>query len=92
MNKLFNLIHPAIVLLAYYLFGDKWAFGAVLYFIGREIAQAEYRWIEWYGHGQRKNLPLFGAFDRRVWDAHSFWWNLMIPILVYVAWKSYSQL
>lgn len=53
--------------------GDWWlgaAWGAAL-FVGREIAQAEYRWIERFGHGRRANLPLLGGFDRRVWNAKS---------------------
>lgn len=48
----------------------NWWLGAALacgYFIGREIAQAEYRWIEALGGGLRSNLPWWGAFDVRVW-------------------------
>ena len=48
----------------------NWWAGAALasgYFIGREIAQAEYRWIELFGEGLRANLPWWGAFDRAVW-------------------------
>lgn len=48
----------------------KWWAGALLtsgYFIGREIAQAEYRWIEQFGEGLRANLPWWGAVDPRVW-------------------------
>ena len=53
-----------------YLIGNPLAgacFGVAL-LIGREHAQAEYRWIERYGNGKRANLPLWGGFDRRVWD------------------------
>jgi len=48
----------------------RWWTGAALasgYFLGREIAQAEYRWIELYGAGLRANLPWWGAFDSHVW-------------------------
>lgn len=48
----------------------RWWVGAALmsgYFIGREVAQAEYRWIELYGAGIRANMPWWGPFDVRVW-------------------------
>ncbi|KPF64064.1 hypothetical protein IP79_07765 [Porphyrobacter sp. AAP60] len=50
--------------------GNWWA-GAALasaYFIGREVAQAEYRWIEQFGEGLRANMPWHAVFDRRVWQ------------------------
>lgn len=51
-----------------------WWVGAALglfFFAGREIAQAEYRWIETYGQGKRANMPVLGGFDRRVWNGKS---------------------
>lgn len=48
----------------------NWWAGAALacgYFLGREMAQAEYRWIEQFGQGLRANMPWWGAFDGRVW-------------------------
>lgn len=48
----------------------NWWAGAALasgYFIGRELTQAEYRWIEHFGEGLRANMPWWGAFDPRVW-------------------------
>ncbi|MBB4860570.1 hypothetical protein HNO88_003914 [Novosphingobium chloroacetimidivorans] len=48
----------------------RWWTGAALasgYFIGREAAQAEYRWIEVYGAGLRANMPWWAVFDGRVW-------------------------
>lgn len=50
--------------------GNWWA-GAALasgYFIGREVAQAEYRWIEEFGQGLRANMPWDAVFDPRVWQ------------------------
>lgn len=50
--------------------GNWWA-GAALasgYFIGREIAQAEYRWIEQFGQGLRATMPWYAVFDHRVWQ------------------------
>ena len=48
----------------------NWWAGALLacgYFIGRELAQAEYRWIEQFGEGLRANAPWWAAFDPKVW-------------------------
>lgn len=55
---------------------------APMAFLGREHAQAEYRWIKTFGNGIRANLPWWGAFDPRVWDVHSWWWNLLLPWLI----------
>lgn len=30
------------------------------------------------------NLPWWGWADRRVWDVHSWWWNLALPVVVVV--------
>ncbi|AIT82801.1 hypothetical protein [Novosphingobium pentaromativorans] len=69
-----NLIEHAFWALAIQtvvgLFTRNWWAGAALacgYFLGREMAQAEYRWIEQFGHGLRANMPWWGAFDGRVW-------------------------
>jgi hypothetical protein len=71
------MIHIPMALAMQLFFGnvfhDWWlgaAFGSA-FFIGREITQAEYRWIEAYGSGLRANMPWWGAFDRRVWNAKS---------------------
>jgi len=40
-------------------------------FLGREHAQAEYRWIEHRGNGRRANMPWWGGFDPRVWSVKS---------------------
>lgn len=56
-----------------FLTGNLWigaAFGAALY-VGREQAQAEYRWIETYGAGRRANMPWWGGYDPRVWNKKS---------------------
>lgn len=52
------------------LIGNWWAGGALAscYFIGREIAQAEYRWIEQFGTGARADMPWLAALDPRVWQ------------------------
>lgn len=70
-----NLLEHALYAAAFqamigFLTGNWWA-GAALassYFIGREVAQAEYRWIEYIGGGLRANMPWNAVFDRRVWE------------------------
>jgi len=51
--------------------GKWWAGGALSsgYFVGRELAQAEYRWIEQVGTGLRADMPWHAAFDPRVWQS-----------------------
>lgn len=64
--------------------GNWWA-GAALgsaYFIGREVAQAEYRWIEIYGGGRRANMPWWARFDLRVWPKFDQWFDWIGPVLV----------
>lgn len=63
----------------------NWWAGAALaagYFIGREVAQAEYRWIEQFGHGMRANLPWWGVFDLRVWPKPDQWADWLGPVVV----------
>lgn len=65
-----------------WLCGDIYAgacFGMAI-FVGREHAQAEYRWIERFGNGKRANLPVWGAFDYRVWDLGSIF-DWLAPVL-----------
>lgn len=63
--------------------GNWWAgaaFGAA-FFMGREIAQAEYRWINTYGRGLRANMPWWGPFDRRVWTKADQWLDWIMPLV-----------
>lgn len=53
-------------------FTKNWWVGAALpsgYFIGREVGQAEYRWIEDFGEGLRAHMPWHAIFDLRVWQS-----------------------
>ena len=84
---LFNLLHPITILGcwvigAYVGYVDEAVLLGVFYFIGRELAQAEYKWINTYGGGFRKNMPWYGSLDYRVWDVHSWFWNLSLPIVI----------
>ncbi len=58
------------------------AFGSAL-FIGREQAQAEYRWIEQLGGHLRANMPWYGGFDPRAWTWSSLF-DWLIPLVVCV--------
>lgn len=70
--------HPLIALLLTTLAGlttGDWPAGAAMgaaLFVGREHAQAEYRWIERFGQHLRANMPWWGGFDLRVWNVKSF--------------------
>jgi len=55
--------------------------GACCYFVGRELAQAEYRWIEQYGEGLRANAPWWAAFDSRVWTTADQYADIFGPLL-----------
>lgn len=70
--------------------GNWWAGAAwgASFYIGRELAQAEYRWIETYGQGRRGNMPWWGAFDPRVWRKFDAWIDWVGPtvVVVIVAW------
>jgi len=62
----------------------NWWAGAALasaYFLGREVAQAEYRWIEQFGHGLRANMPWWGPFDLRVWPKADQWVDWIAPLV-----------
>lgn len=72
--------------------GNWWA-GAALasaYFLGREVTQAEYRWIELYGHGLRANMPWWAPFDLRVWRRLDQWIDWIGPVVATcaLAWRA----
>ena len=64
----------------------NWWIGAAfaLFYMGREHAQAEYRWIERYGSGQRANMPWWGGFDPKVWNLKSLT-DWLLPCLTAIA-------
>lgn len=77
------IISAALTLLAGVLFG-QWLIGALIaaaFYVGREHAQAEYRWIEWLGDGSRSNMPWWGGFDPKVWS-HKSLTDFALPALV----------
>lgn len=70
-------LHAVIALVVQALLGllsGNWWLGGLLactWWIAREHTQAEYRWIEQLGQGQRANMPQWGGFDPRVWTLGS---------------------
>lgn len=77
--------HAALALLAQIAVGaltGRWLVGglaAAAFFLGREHAQAEYRWIEIFGAGRRANLPVWGGLDPEAWTAQSVF-DVLLPI------------
>ena len=70
MQLLEHAIAALAIQIAIGLARRNWWAGALLacgYFIGRELAQAEYRWIEQFGVGLRANAPWWAALDPKVW-------------------------
>ncbi|MDC8753325.1 hypothetical protein OIK40_01560 [Erythrobacter sp. sf7] len=66
-----TLVALVILALVGWLTKNWWAAAALPsgYFIGREVAQAEYRWIETFGGGLRANMPWHAVFDLRLWES-----------------------
>lgn len=65
----------------------------VSFFIGRELCQAEYRWISTYGAGLRANLPWWGCFDPRVWrslDSTLDWVAPTVALAAVYLWSLYG--
>jgi hypothetical protein len=61
------------------------AAGGCVWAVSREIAQAEYRWIEQFGGGLRANMPWWGGLDHRVWMKLDPWLDWIVPSLVAIA-------
>ena len=63
---------------------DAWLGAAmgICFYLGREIAQAEYRKIEASPSRLRKDMPLLGGLNPRFWTMKSFLADLVIPVAV----------
>ena len=55
------------------LFNAPWAvcFYPAFFYLGREHAQAEYRYIEEYCGRKRANMPTFAGFYAKAWNIKS---------------------
>lgn len=92
------LMHAGVAALMQSIMGcmtGDWVIGGVagcVWFVAREQTQAEYRWISMYGSGKRANMPWWGGFDWRAWDAGSIL-DCIVPMLACVAvWLATSML
>lgn len=85
-------LHAAISIGIQLFFGLLFGFwfmggvAGVMIFVGREITQAEYRWIAKFGGGKRSNMPRLAGFYPRVWDLGSVL-DLVAPLIgVSIVW------
>lgn len=65
----------------------RWLLGGALmsfFYLGRELAQAENRWIATFGAGLRENMPLWGGFDPQIWNMKSLG-DFALPALAALA-------
>lgn len=80
------MVHAAIAIGIQAVIGfptRNWWLGAAVaisFFAGREITQAEYRWIAAFGSGQRANMPWWGGLDPAAWTTKSVF-DLALPVL-----------
>lgn len=90
-HSAYGILFMAIVILL----TGNWIAGALFssgYFLGREMAQAEYRVIQKYYDGRRSKMPWYGAFEARGWDKKSMLdWILPATVTIAIALiKSYT--
>ena len=58
------------------------AIAGVFFFVGREISQAEYRYIGALPSKLRKDMPVFGGLIPKYWTFKSFIADLTIPSVI----------
>ena len=70
--------------LFYVVHGDLWlgAVAGLFFYLGREIAQAEFRGIEASPTKLRKDFPLLGGFFPKYWTRKAFLGDLLVPASV----------
>ncbi len=88
MFKFQSYEHAIIALIIQAMIGfltNNWWLGIIFstgLFIGREQAQAEQKWIQRFCNNQRSNMEsVFDTFTFKVWDFHSWFWNLVFPLI-----------
>lgn len=77
-----HIIVAILIQLIVRFISGSWIAGAAAafaWFVSREIAQAEYRWIEQFGGGLRANMPWWGGLDLRVWQKADPWLDWIVP-------------
>lgn len=84
-----HLEHAVIGLALQVIFGfatGSWVLGAFLafgFFFGREVAQAEYKWIEHNG-GLRSKMPNFKGLDVTKWSTDAVL-DVLVPTALMIA-------
>lgn len=94
LSNLEHLIEALLIQAIIGLLSGNWWAGAAagsFFFIGREHAQAEYRWIATFGNGLRANLPWYGGFSPKVWTHLDSWLDWLIPVVATVGVACYFQ-
>lgn len=88
MKPFINPSHLCVSLtlqgLFYLVHGDLWlgAVAGLFFYLGREIAQAEFRGIEASPTKLRKDFPLLGGLFPKHWKRKAFLADLAIPALL----------
>ena len=80
-----HILLAILIQLLVRIISGSWISGTIAacaWFLSREIAQAEYRWIEQFGSGLRANMPWWGGVDPRVWKRPDPWLDWIVPSLV----------
>ena len=80
-----HILVAILIQLLVRIISGSWISGTIAscaWFLSREIAQAEYRWIEQFGSGLRANMPWWGRVGPRVWQRPDPWLDWIVPTLV----------
>lgn len=83
MNNLEHLLVAICIQAVIGALTGNWCAGgavAAALYIGREQAQAEYRWIAQFCGGDRNLLRWWDALNPKIWNFHNAFWNLGLPI------------
>jgi hypothetical protein len=83
-------LYALAIQFAFILLLDTGAFvgfiAASFFFVGRELAQAEYRYIRIYTNGRRTDdMRWWKALLPQIWNVDSLFWDLMLPICLTLA-------
>jgi hypothetical protein len=78
-----SLYAIAIQLVLYFVFSQSLFVGALVasaFFIAREFAQAEYRYVDEFLYGSRENgMRWWYIFNPAIWDKDSFFYDMLFP-------------
>lgn len=83
----FHVLLTFLVQIAFGAITRNWWVGGLVmaaFYVGREITQAEYRWISSFGEGRRANMPFWGGLDWQVWNVKSLG-DVLAPMLAALA-------